>query len=287
MSHISGNTAVSTVPWQFHDPAFRYVPLHRGTKIPLVKDEWWQHGLPYADILGDFFAGTGSIPDMASKTAPGVPVRGGDIGVRLERSGLLVIDADVKRHLDAIVGEAGALMRTWYEDGRQQFLDWHENLPMDLPPTFTVESAGRPDGDHLPGWHLYYRQCPTWPVRHPFNLASQVELKVNGIVRYTDTMTVMRDLRIAEMPEQIARLLQPVTPRVPYAQYTERTEGGPDFKTLGLNNALTGFKGYLMRTGLYSQEEANEVVRFANRVLADPIPSHRLENTVLKEKYWA
>lgn len=287
--HISKvQEAMTALPAQFRDPACRFVPLHRGKKSsyltkatvgtaasPMSRTTGvgWEDGLPYDSSLDESFRNRW------------------DIGVRLEKCGpygmgLLVIDADVVRRDDTVIGENSAIMRSYWEDGRVQLNNWCADNGVQLPPTLMLQTAGRDDSTHKPGWHLYYRQCPTWPVLRNCNLTPACEIKVKGITRLTPTMGVLRDLPIATMPEDLARRLEPVSALPSYGRHA-RTGARNVYVEQGYNSALFLLKSWILGQGYWwSEEQANEIVRFANSILSDPLDAQRLENTVLKHKDW-
>ncbi|MGV9243582.1 bifunctional DNA primase/polymerase [Streptomyces sp. NPDC003710] len=212
------------------------------------------------------------------------------IGVRLELSGLVVIDADVVMASTDMRGDDmvhhGPAM---YHDGRGELGRWLAAMGIKLPPTLTVKSAGREDGTHLPGWQLYYRQNPGWYVR-PGQLTPHVEVKANGICRYTDKFEILRDELIAELPLEVAKALASVS-QVPRrgSRVSGSGAGGrglADLQVAGENDALIRLKGFMVGTGIWTEEQANEVLKFADSVLDDPMGEARLRDTVLRVKGW-
>lgn len=211
-----------------------------------------------------------------------------DIGVRLELSGLVVIDADV---VQALLGERADVrhgLATYY-DGRRELKQWLTENGVELPPTLTVKSAGRKDGSHLPGWQLYYRQNPGWYVR-PAQLTPHVEVKANGICRYTPAFEILRNDLIAELPLEVAKKLASVSqvtrrgPRVGGSGTSGRSLA--DLQVAGENDALIKLKGFMVGTGIWTEEQANRVIEFADSVLDDPMGEARLRDTVLRMKGW-
>lgn len=187
----------------------RFVPLVRGQKAARVRGDAWRAGASWEPDTDAYLRSEG------------------DLGVRLEASSppLLVVDADVVVHSDLTASG----VRDRYEDGRAQVL----GLLTPTEPTLVLQSPGRPDGSHLPGWHLYYHlgAAPGGvTVRQNVRLASALEVKVNGITRLTPDMTVLRDHPVAPAPEpllaavasaQTARLADGTGEGVPVARYRE------------------------------------------------------------------
>lgn len=213
------------------------------------------------------------------------------VGVRLELSGLVVLDADV---VHVQLGEVTAdLVRHEtagvYHDGRRELKRWLSEHEVKLPPTLTVKSAGRPDGSHLPGWQLYYRQNPAWWVS-PAQLTEHVEVKANGICRYTDKFEVLHDTVIAELPLEVAKALTNIRrgggrgARVGGSGAGGR--GLADLQVAGENDALIRLKGFMVGCGIWTEDQANRVIEFADSVLDDPMGEARLRGTVLREKGW-
>jgi hypothetical protein len=213
-----------------------------------------------------------------------------EVGVRLELSGLVVIDADV---VQGAMGDRGDDVvhhgPKAYHDGRRELTRWLTQNNVKLPPTLTVKSAGRSDGSHLPGWQLYYRQNPGWFVR-PAQLTPHVEVKANGICRYTPKFEVLRDELIAELPLEVAKVLASTGQGSRRGARTGLSATGgrslADLQVAGENDALIRLKGFMVGTGIWTEDQANQVIRFADSVLDDPMGEARLRDTVLREKGW-
>lgn len=280
---------MDAIPAQLRADGIRFVPLFRGTKGALFDGDRWQAGAPYNPILDEFLAGRGGIPDARQqhKGGPnpnyGQPVYGGDIGVRLAPSQLVVLDADVVRRVDLTVTDGVGRQQTGYEDGRAQLQPWLDRNGLVLPRTLMLKSPGREDGSHLPGWHLVYRQNPTWPVLRDARLDTALEVKVQGIVRITDKSEVIKDVPIATLPEEVARKIQETPPR-----QKRGFRNGEGWVAQGYNNTLTHVKGVLLglpQLGL-DEDRVNKVITYINQLVDDPETDDRLATTVLKQKGW-
>ena len=248
------------MPAQLRDPAYRFIPLRRGTKTPLVSGEMWQEGAPYSADLDRW------LDD---------PSGGGDAGVRLDRSGLVVIDADTV--LEQVAAEDGRSAMMTEFSGWQEFAIWMRERGLELPATFTTTSPG--GGSHLPGYHLWFAQRPDWRVLRPRQPSRHCQVKVSGYVRWTDRSAVWSDAPVALLPRDIAEALEPADLLARARDPGERS----DYALEGVNNALTSVKGTLMRSW-WTQDQADDVVRFANSLLDDPLDSRRLESTVCRPK---
>lgn len=277
------------------DERHRFIPI-RADKSAFVKDEAWQNGFTWAQIVEGF----------QNQEWPGWTLH--DLGVRLDRSGLVVIDADVvpvkegetPRPGCAVLHE-GPLQFELTEPGRAQvrtvvpFHDGRAELRelvadgLELPRTLVMKSAGRPDGSHLPGLHIYYRQNPEWVVR-PGVLSPHVEVKASGIARVTTDFEILEDAPIATLPRELAQAVRPAEGR---ARHGGGRGGGGHapgtfgaYAQAGVNNALTAIKGQIVNSTWWTEDQADQAVRLLNSLLADPISESRLESTVLRAKGW-
>jgi hypothetical protein len=279
----------TSVPHGLRDPAFRFLPLFRGSKAALVDGDTWQQGLPYDEILENFFNGSQALPSMVGQRK-GQLIQGGDVGVRLEKSGehgLVVLDADLVLDQPYSTRPDGSItLQPTYHDGRLELTTWLREQDLVLPETLTVGTPGRDDGAHAPGgWHLYYQQNPAWRVLGLKKPTEHVEVKTNGIVRFTDRCEVLRDLPVAVLPEKAARVLQGVVTR--RAARAGARLGGSSLAEQGVNSALVCLRGWLTENGVWwNDDQIKDIVRHANAVLDVPMDEDRLEKTVLKNKAW-
>jgi hypothetical protein len=181
----------TALPPQLREPEFRFIPLVRGEKTARVKGQAWQEGQPYSPDLDEYLA------DL------------GDIGIRLGPSPLVVLDLDSV--LEYVFSGNEAHTRIAY--GGAELWSWLQERGLELPPTFTVTSAGRSDGSHVTGLHMYFRQNPQCPLSLIRDPVAHVQVKTSGIVRFTDRSYVAEgyDLPIAEMPLNVALALQEST----------------------------------------------------------------------------
>lgn len=233
-------------------PSWRYIQLWPGSKAAKVSGDAWREGLSWNEEL-----------------AAGFIRREHDLGIRLDKSDLVVFDADVK----GLFGIA---------DGREELLEWAATRVLDWEPTLIIETSGRIDGTHVPGgWHVYYKQNSRWKIQQNIKLTDNCEVLVRGITRFTPDFRVLRDLPIAELPYEWARRLQSLPP--PGRRYGKRDE---NFAEIGVNNALTALKGLLVGNGAWSESQADDVVRYANNRLDHPMDEKRLDDTVLRPKGW-
>lgn len=252
------------LPWQFRDPAFRFVPLYRGRKASYVSKAAWKAGGHWSPDLDEFFEHTG------------------DIGVRLEPSRLVVIDADVVAEFVS-TGATTMTMRRF--DGREEIMSWALARGLEWAPTLVLETSGRPDGSHEPGLHFYYRQNERWAVLSNKAPAPHCQVLAERIARITPDFMVLRDLPIAALPYEWARALQLETAALP-RHVPDGRDGDPEFAMLGVNCALTSVKGTLLRNGSWSESQANAAVMYINSLLDSPMDERRLEATVLQAKNW-
>lgn len=284
----TSSTQTTSVPQGLRDPAFRFLPLFRGSKAALVDGDTWQQGLPYDEILENFFNGSRALPSMVGSNR-GQLIHGGDVGIRLEKSGehgLVVLDADVVLDQPFSQRPDGSMsLQPTYHDGRVELTAWLREQGLELPETLMVSTPGREDGAHAAGgWHIYYRQNPNWRVLGLKKPTKHVEVKVSGITRFTDRCEVLRDLPIVELPENVARALQGVVTR--RGARGPRT-GGSTLAEQGVNSALTCLRGWLTENGVWWDEhQIKDIIRYANSVLQLPMDEDRLEKTVLKDKAW-
>jgi hypothetical protein len=244
------------LPAQLQHPDFRFVPLYRGSKASMVSKEPWQAGSPYSADMDLFLASEG------------------DLGIRLDKSVLVVVDLDSV--LEYVFSGNEAHTRIAY--GGAELWDWLRSRDLDLPRTFTVTTPGRSDGSHVTGLHMYYRQSPAWHVKTDKAPVAHAQIKVTGIARFTDRSAVVDDVGLASFPEAVARALEPVPTSFRRSSDGEYAQGG-------VNNALTAIKGLLMGS-FWPQDAADEIVRHANQLLDDPLDAGRLERTVLRPKDW-
>lgn len=199
---------VGTLPGQIiGDPRHRFVPI-RANRSSYVSGEAWQTGFTWPEIMAGAAASTWTDRD-------GSPWDGANLGVRLNRSGLVVVDADVVllgygetgvQGCEVHHGPAGIAL---YADGRSELLAALRALRLNLPRSLTLKSAGRPDGSHLPGRHIYYRQNPDHPVCRDGVLAPHVEIKATVLARVTNEFELLVDAPIAVLPGEVARAIQP------------------------------------------------------------------------------
>lgn len=264
---------MDALPTALASPQHRFVPLYRGSKGSTLKGEAWKAGVPFDQKLHEYLS------------------KVGDIGVRLDacEPPLVVLDCDVKRQTDYVTTGNQGTVQTRYEDGTAQLMAWCEENEVQLPPTLWLQSPGREDGSHQPGWHIYYRQNPEWRIRHDPRIAACVDVKFSGIVRITDRTEVMRDLPIAELPLDIAQKLY--TPKMLGDHVSGRTSTRTlnDWMSEGYNNTLTYIKGILSgsHTLALDEERVNDIIRYINSKVDHPEQDHVLEQSVLREKGWA
>lgn len=196
--------------------------------------------------------------------------------MRLDKSGLIVIDCDTVP--EQVVESNRATWRV--VNGYEEFWSWLAGYQ--LCATLITSSPGRADGSHMPGWHLWFRQNENWKVIKPVKVAAHVDIKVSGIVRYTDQSHIGTDAPIATLPLELAKAFQP---EESLSLLSQRSSRLGEYAKEGVNNALTALKGLLCNSW-WTEEQANEVARYANQLLDDPMDAGRLERTVLREKGW-
>lgn len=232
---------LDAVPEALRGAGLRYVPLYRGSKASPVSGEPWKAGAPWEEALDVWLR------------------ERGDLGLRLEVSSppLLVLDADVVVRPE--LTPQG--VRDVVDDGRVEAVGWLELGG----PTLVLESPGRPDGSHLPGWHAVYsllpdgggRSDPAWGRLRNMRLGSALEAKVNGIVRLTPASAVLRALPVAPVTPELMDAVREVAERrrsvfEPSALGPEGDEPGP-----------VPTERYL-REGIPHGEQHLELLRVAN-----------------------
>ncbi len=218
-----------------------------------------------------------------------------DIGIRPDLSGLVVLDADVVRKRSTNISPSeracGTKFLEYYEDGTQELLAWAAAHKLEIPPTLMVRSAGRPDGSHLPGWHLYYKQCPDWKIAKDLSLTPHCQVKAGkGIVRFSPHYEILRDLPVIELPEDWAQAIQSFEPpKISSwrgAAATAAADGDWASRAGGLNDLYTKIKGAWLKMGLGTETEVNDALLAFNDAIADPMDKDRLNSTVLRNKGW-
>jgi len=96
--------------------------------------------------------------------------RGGEL---LGGGTLIVVDIDTPAAAD---GTAVVNATRWLADRALE-----AGALLDLSAAVSVRTPGHPDRGHLPGWHLWYRADPAWPVRMgPLARCHAVELRARG-----------------------------------------------------------------------------------------------------------
>ena len=242
-----------------------FTPTFRGSKSSPFSGEDWKNGGEWKPELDELFAGKF------------------DLMVQLHKSGLVVFDADVKSKTDWVTGADGiaGLNTVITGNGKDDLKKWLADNGLALPPTLAVGTSGRPDGSHLPGWHLYYRQNPKWPIRFDTSLTKNLEVKP-GWVRYWSDFTILADAEIAELPEEIARAV--FSPARSAGSINRKTRlSWKDLSTIaGRNDFFALVKATWMKKelGTGTEEEIDEALRAFNRALQDPLSEEELNSTV-------
>jgi len=248
--------ATQTWPHQLTDHRLRCVPLYRNSKASYVKGEQWQTGAALDD----------SAPILAGEC---------DLGWRLEKSSLVIVDMDV---VTAWLGNPARLQVA--EDGRENFRRWLTAQRLFFPDTFAVTSPGRQDKSHLPGVHLYYWQNPAWHVLYNLHPTRACEILSTGILRFTCESQVRNTADIAVLPEATARALCT-------KDHIKENEGlGYLSKIAGLNGYYAHIKGVWVKAGLGSEDEFDRAIMEFNRAIDSPMDEQRLQTTVARHKEW-
>lgn len=258
------------LPAALRNPSIYYTPTFRGSKASPFSGDAWKNGAAWSPELDELFASTY------------------DLMVQLHRSSLVVFDCDVKAKTDYIRQPDGSAMlgTVITGDGKHDLRKWLADNGITLPPTLIVETPGRPDGSHLPGWHLYYRQNPRWPIRRDVSKTPNFEVKPYW-VRYWSDFRILADIEIAELPEDIAMAI--FTPAAS-ARGVQRGDRRLDWKELSTISGLNDFYALVKATWMKKHElsdgdedEIDQAIRAFNAALKNPMDEERLNSTVCRK----
>ena len=133
---------------------------------------------------------------------------------------------------------------------------------LDLSAAVSVRTPGHPDRGHLPGWHLWYRADPAWPVRMgPLARCHAVELRARGTCPGSPGYAVRsRPGELPVLPRWIAALAGP-PPAAAAGTRTGRGGGSGQARLRGIiGRLLAARRGERNRLLFWASLRAGELV---------------------------